>query len=190
MEYIYITLTLNIILVIFTLFKVYGKSYLSEKGKNLATKQDIEDITFKIEGVKIFYSKEIEALRASLLQGVNKNHLFLQKSTDLLLNYYDKVLVLHFGKLSKTFGDFIADEDHSMKAIIKYLEEVDVLFDELMIDYHRLSVFLNGTDEIMICATKIITSVITIKKIFKNHSGARKIALFNEVVSFNGQISC
>lgn len=33
------------------------KSYHSEKGKNLATKEDIEDITRKIEGVKADYQK-------------------------------------------------------------------------------------------------------------------------------------
>ena len=34
------------------LFKVFLPSYLSEKGKNLATKEDIREITVKIEGVK------------------------------------------------------------------------------------------------------------------------------------------
>jgi hypothetical protein len=41
-------------------------SYFSEKGKNLATKQDIGDITDKIESVKKIYQSEIEELKSSL----------------------------------------------------------------------------------------------------------------------------
>lgn len=187
MEYIYITVTVNIVLTLFTVFKIFGKSYLAEKGKNLATKQDIEDITLKIEGVKVLYSKEIESLRASLLQGVNKKHLFLQKSTDILLNYYDKVLILNFGKLSKSFGDFISEEDQKMSAVVKHIGEVNDLFDQLMVDYHRLSVFLDGKNELMVCTSEIITSVLKIKKVFNNHTGERKIALFKEMTAFRSK---
>ena len=37
-------------------------SYLSEKGKNLATKEDIAAITRQVEGVKEFYSTRLKAL--------------------------------------------------------------------------------------------------------------------------------
>jgi hypothetical protein len=49
--------------VVFLLIKHYLPSYLSEKGKNLATKEDIEDITEKIESVKSQYSVLLEELR-------------------------------------------------------------------------------------------------------------------------------
>ena len=41
-------------------------SYMKEKGKNLATKEDITDITNKIEGTKSEYIKDIEELKADL----------------------------------------------------------------------------------------------------------------------------
>lgn len=46
--------------VVFLLIKYFLPGYLSEKGKNLATKDDISEITDKIESVKAEYSKEIE----------------------------------------------------------------------------------------------------------------------------------
>ncbi|MBO1012296.1 hypothetical protein IPU70_01950 [Achromobacter sp. SD115] len=42
------------------------RSYFSEKGKNLATKQDIGEITNKIEAAKSAHAKELEAVKHSL----------------------------------------------------------------------------------------------------------------------------
>lgn len=39
-------------------------SYLFEKGKNLATKEDVEAITDKVESVKVGYAKVLEELRS------------------------------------------------------------------------------------------------------------------------------
>lgn len=44
----------------------YVPAYLGEKGKNLATKEDIADITRKVEAVKAEYATELEAARDAL----------------------------------------------------------------------------------------------------------------------------
>jgi len=49
------------------------RAYGSEKGKNLATKEDIAAITHKIEGVRIQYLTELERLRTDLARGVNRH---------------------------------------------------------------------------------------------------------------------
>lgn len=51
-------LTTILIFASFFILKNYLPSYLSEKGKNLAQKEDIEEITDKIEGIKHLYAKE------------------------------------------------------------------------------------------------------------------------------------
>ena len=50
--------------IIYFLVKTYIPSYLAEKGKNLATKEDIAGITDQVEGVKIGYAKVLEELRS------------------------------------------------------------------------------------------------------------------------------
>ena len=35
-------------------------AYLNEKGKNFATKEDIKEITDKVEGVKAYYARQVE----------------------------------------------------------------------------------------------------------------------------------
>ena len=62
------------------MFKRYLFSYSSEKGKNLATKEDIEEITRKIESVKSVYSVNLEKIKALLSESSHqKNAVWLIK---------------------------------------------------------------------------------------------------------------
>ena len=57
----------SIVLIGFILFfKLYFPSYMKEKAKNLAQKEDIEEITDKIEGIKKVYTSELEELRKDI----------------------------------------------------------------------------------------------------------------------------
>ena len=50
--------------IIYFLIKSYIPSYLSEKAKNLATKEDISGITDQVEAVKTGYAKILEEVRS------------------------------------------------------------------------------------------------------------------------------
>jgi len=52
-------------LVVFLLIKNFLPGYLTEKGKNLATKEDVEEITGKVESIKTDYAKVIEEIRSN-----------------------------------------------------------------------------------------------------------------------------
>lgn len=49
------------------LLRSYLPSYLSEKGKNLASKQDLRQLTQLVESVRAEYGGELEQLKANLL---------------------------------------------------------------------------------------------------------------------------
>jgi len=51
--------------IVFMLLKSFLPSYLSEKGKNLATKEDVASITDKVESVKTDYAKVLEEIRSN-----------------------------------------------------------------------------------------------------------------------------
>jgi len=57
---------LIVIIVTGLLLKQYLPAYASQKGKNLATKEDIADITNEIEKTRAEYSIELETLKSSL----------------------------------------------------------------------------------------------------------------------------
>jgi hypothetical protein len=76
------------------LFRKYLFSYSAEKGKNLATKEDIEEITRKVEDVKSGYVAEVERLKMDLSLLTRKHNILLD----------EKIRV--FKKLQKRLVDF------------------------------------------------------------------------------------
>ena len=76
------------------LFKKYLFYYSTEKGKNLATKEDIEGITRKVESTKNEYVAEIERLKVELA--------LLSRKNDILFD--EKIRV--FKKLQKILVNF------------------------------------------------------------------------------------
>ncbi|EOW0803616.1 hypothetical protein ACN2MB_004657 [Vibrio parahaemolyticus] len=66
------------------IFRKYLLSYANEKGKNLATKEDIEGITKKIEGVKHEYAIQLESTKASLMSEISTHGYRYEKEYEVL----------------------------------------------------------------------------------------------------------
>jgi len=65
-------------------FRKYLFSYASEKGKNLATKEDITQITNKIEAVKHDYASQLESTKAGLSSQISTHSYRYEKEYDVL----------------------------------------------------------------------------------------------------------
>ncbi|MBN7811213.1 hypothetical protein J0A68_09610 [Algoriphagus sp. H41] len=63
-------LILDTLIILLGLWVLFYKAYFTEKGKNIATKEDIQEITSKIELVKLEFLKKIEFNKYAL----NLNH--------------------------------------------------------------------------------------------------------------------
>ncbi|MCE9792818.1 hypothetical protein LZ659_14520 [Shewanella indica] len=126
MDYILIGLQVAILLGIGSifLFKKCLFSYSSEKGKNLATKEDIGEITRKVEEVKAGYITEIERLKVDLSLLSRKNNILLD----------EKIRV--FKKLQKRLVDFK-----------KYCEAALGSYDDLGEFHPNLNVLAEGIDK-------------------------------------------
>jgi hypothetical protein len=61
-----VIIILQIVNLIFLGFALFFKSYLGEKGKNAASKDDVQHLTELVEGVKLIHSSEIERFKSSL----------------------------------------------------------------------------------------------------------------------------
>jgi len=66
------------------IFRKYLLSYSSEKGKNLATKEDISEITTKIETVKHDYANQLESTKAELSAQLNTHSFRYEKEYEIL----------------------------------------------------------------------------------------------------------
>lgn len=79
--------------VVVLLGRKFLPTYVSEKAKNLATKEDISSITKEVENVRIQYAKELEKFRADFqreleLMKINQTELQLHK-TEQFVKFID-----------------------------------------------------------------------------------------------------
>lgn len=84
------------------LIKFYLPGYIKEKGKNLATKEDIAGITDQIEQVKVEYSKQLELYKSELWR-TQQNYLLLQEEAKLKVEVFRKAVV-DVAKLTNLIG--------------------------------------------------------------------------------------
>lgn len=111
-------------LVVPFLFKHYIPSYLQAKAKNLATKQDIAEITDKIESVKTFYEKKLVKFTT-----------YHQKQSEVILELYRLLIV--------TVDDI---KIYSRQAIITpdKLNNSKIVINKLSDYYNQHRIFLNS----------------------------------------------
>jgi hypothetical protein len=69
------------------LIKSYFPSYFSEKGKNLATKEDIAHITAEVERVRLLYAVDLERTRNELQQGIELTKHQLSRALEISNRY-------------------------------------------------------------------------------------------------------
>jgi hypothetical protein len=85
--------------VAFLAIKFYLSSYLTEKGKNLATREDVEAITDKVESVRTQYATLIEELKA--------RHQLRLAAVDRRLQAHQEAFMLWRKLTSATYTDEI-----------------------------------------------------------------------------------
>lgn len=74
------------------LIKFYLPGYIKEKGKNLATKEDVADITNQIEQVKVEYAKQLELYKSEIWKN-QQEHLLMQEEAKLKVETFRRAVV-------------------------------------------------------------------------------------------------
>jgi hypothetical protein len=84
------------------------KAYASEKGRNLATKEDVASITNEIEGVRSQHLAALEHLRSDLARGLNMHKVRYETELDTYKEIWAKLVPLEHATLllrpTKVFG--------------------------------------------------------------------------------------
>jgi hypothetical protein len=90
-----INIILQVALLLLGLYLAFWKSYFTEKGKNLATKEDVGDITNKVERIK----NEFEIIRVEYQIQYSKLH---GRRSFIIERLYKKLVKLNTAMLSLT----------------------------------------------------------------------------------------
>lgn len=139
--------------ILFALIKYIFPGYLSEKAKNIATKEDIEEITEKVESIKTGYAEIIEAtknenqLKASAIarEKLLKKEVFMDAVEAIVraqsvignianMNFTEEQLGKEFsaesGKIAKV--QLVGNEE-TVRAITNFMGELATIFIELIL---------------------------------------------------------
>src|SRR5208283_809832 len=89
-------------------------SYLKAKGKNLATSEDIKEITDKIESAKTEYAKELEGLKSQLNAKFHAHTVRFEKEFKVYERIWETLIELRNATVKlRPPGDYYTREDHS-----------------------------------------------------------------------------
>ncbi|MGL5892471.1 MAG: hypothetical protein ACRC3B_21445 [Bacteroidia bacterium] len=130
-------------------------AYFSEKGKNKAIKEDIAKMTQIVEGIKSYYSRENEELKAQLSLLVSKQNSLHADIKRAIFEFGDSIfLVLALCDSTRPELDFerISELNH-------YKRQIEHAETELTLRHARFC-FLVEDDELINLADKLYSDVI------------------------------
>lgn len=100
-------ISVGVLCFVFGLFaKNLLPAYAAEKGRNLATKEDIEAITRQIEGVKLVFSKDLELTRGAISSQLGIRQHRYQREFEMLVELSSYVLRLQHAALDLRNGEW------------------------------------------------------------------------------------
>lgn len=149
----------------------FSDSYVREKGKNAATKEDIGDITRVVEEVRT----ELTMLSSFSNHRRDKQELHL-------LGFHDTALEILHERYTVNFGDLPMDEGKSLFEFqTKFHENIVTLLRE----FQRMSLFIPKNKKLVSCAYEMVLAAIESKGVFKKNYGAVKSTMINEVLAYS-----
>ncbi len=155
----------------------YLPAYVAQKGKNLATKEDIGEITRIVEGIRSQNATELELVRGALQQASQWQTSLAEVERNAIVDFFDECVELIFGKVQVNFGELPID---SGRSLVDYQTGVREQLVMILKKYHRLILYLKPGSEIASAAQKFVTGSIGFGAAFRKHFGRLKAALIEE----------
>jgi hypothetical protein len=148
------------------LLKSFLPNYVKKKAENLATKEDIKNITEKIESVKS---------KVEINTDAHKSYIGERKGA--LLKFYDEISSFHYELMAVNFGDFPMDGGQSL---YEYQTNYYKAVAEILKSYQRLVIYLPNDSTLLGQANAITVNVIESRKVLKSHFGSIKTTSIKE----------
>lgn len=99
-------LIIEILILIAAIYLAFFKSYLTEKGKSAALKEDIEVLTREVESVKNEFVKEQEMLKTDLQRILDNEISYRKEERDALINYHGIINEWAYSILEVTVSNY------------------------------------------------------------------------------------
>ena len=153
---------LQVIIIILGFYLAFFKSYFQEKGKNLATSEDVEKITKKVEGIKKEIAEELAVSKSKIDLLYNLELKQLTNENESLINFH-KSFSVWFNKLTSSLNLIDDTDNNELKNKIK---EYDETYHKVLNEFSILEIYCTDKDFMnMISDLKIKI----LKELSKNH---------------------
>jgi hypothetical protein len=149
----------------------FSDSYIKEKGKNAATKEDIEEITKKVESIRT----DLSVLSSFRIW----HHETQQKH---LLAFYDVAIELLHERYAVNFGDLPSDNG---KSLFSFQERFNSNIVSLLREYQRLLLFIPSDCPLIKSADDMVGAAIKSQDVFKANYGAVKMSSVAEQQAYS-----
>lgn len=97
---------IEFLILVAVVYLSFFKSYLTEKGKSAALKEDLQDLTREVESVKDEFIKEQEILKTDLQRILNNEITYRAEERAALIEFHGIISEWIFSILSVNFGNF------------------------------------------------------------------------------------
>ena len=164
------------------IFRAYLPSYFKKKGENLATKEDIGEITQKIEQVRVQYIAKLEEFKQTINSFYEMRKAFDRLQQDELLKFYDIATEFYYERLAVNFGDFPTDKG---KSLFLYQESFQNNVLNLIKSYQRIVLYFNHENDLRMYAEGVLTYALQARIALKKNFGSVKIASIEENAAHN-----
>ncbi|MCF8257003.1 MAG: hypothetical protein K9J06_05595 [Flavobacteriales bacterium] len=119
-----IVVILQVLLITIGLYLAFFKSYFTEKGKNLATFEDIDEITSKVEAIKTDFIRETEKLKLEI-QLTNQIKFSLKdEELKALIGFYDNYYLWLNTLLDFSIANYTEDGVHDRNRAVGIINDV------------------------------------------------------------------
>ncbi len=135
--------TAVLLLVIWTILKLLGVSYFSEKGKNLATKEDIGEITREIESIKNGFEKEVRIIGANLDLMRSNTEKRMDAEGQVLIAFFEKYY-LYIETISS--ASYLLSMDFTEEKANGLETQIETEYKNIKIAFALLQLYISDTE--------------------------------------------
>lgn len=175
----FIQLFLNVTTIALVLYLAFGKSYFSEKGKNIALKEDIGAIT-----------KEIETVKNEIATSSIRKSEFIKEGKIAVLTFNDEALL--FTDYSSKVVEVLVNNRSNLDLIHKQIEDIRSSAAKLNSAFHKLYVYFDecsmrqAAEAYYVDVVKLLTQARTL--LFQMEQFAQKESILMDRFNKNGQL--
>jgi hypothetical protein len=143
LSYFFPFLTIAGLIILYYTLKNLLPSYFTEKGKNLATKEDISQLTQLVETVKFNFTKETEHLKSNLQFLNNLHGNLVSEERNTIIDYNEK----YFNWLNLILDTgFDNIDDSNNEEIDKFRTKISQYYTSFLNSHSRFNLFIDNEE--------------------------------------------